>query len=137
LESRLDLCGHGDAEGIGHLDAAQLADVLQGAGLKQLGVLKIEACNVGKGNYLNELKAELTKRGIDVGYISAPTDYFSENRTYEVKDGAERVKTELPILPKKMVGAFKPAALGGMKIVKGNVDIGFPGTRYNLPPASR
>lgn len=140
LNSRLTLHGHGDTgaflikdgERAQHLSPQALARKLQSGGLKQVGVLKLKACNVGNGNYLKELVQELTKLDIQVGYVSGPTGSYSDDRV-PMKIGGRRFNFRLPILTATTVSIVIPEKFG-LKTIKGNTHVAFPGTRYNLPP---
>lgn len=131
--SRLDLHGHGNISGFSNYSsAAELAQHLQMAGLKEVGVLKLQACDVGKGDYLQQLKNELTNRGIKVGYISAPVGTATDVRIPAKIAGREfNIRIPVPV-PTKSVNALLPEKFG-LKTIKGNIDVRFPGTRYDLP----
>ena len=135
LSSRLDISAHGNNDAVvpDQESAAQLARRLHDSGLREVGVLKIEASKIGERDYLDKLKAELDALGVKVGYLSAPKDFFANFKTYERgTNGRERVFKEIPLLPGKAIGgAFSPETFG-LKVLKGNVDIAFPGTRYDL-----
>ena len=110
---------------------AELARFLADAGLTEVGVLKFKACQIGKDDYLPRLVDELSERGIRVGYVSGPTGDYTDMRL-PVKIGNMRFNFR-PIFfsPPKMVG-WKPEKYG-LRTAKGNVDITFSGTRYDLP----
>lgn len=59
-----------------HFSPKQLAEKLQSYGLKEVGVLRLDSCNVGDGDYLVRLKKELDLLNIKVGYLSAPNGYL-------------------------------------------------------------
>ena len=136
LEGRLTLIGHGNSERFDGMNASQLAAKLADAGLKQVGVLKFKACNVAKGNYLEEVKEALNHQGIKVGYIAGPTGVHTDLRFPIKISGKNFYFNPLPFLPPKTVGnpfmAVTPEKFG-LRTIKGNIDISFKGTRYDTP----
>lgn len=140
---RLDLHAHGNKENIGKMSPGQLAEWLHKAGLRSVGVLKIHACDVGKGDYLGQLKNELTGRNIEVGYLSGPKGSVADMRIPIVLGNkalalnvVRPLATLVPIpfagvlIANKMVDFVKPEPLA-LHVVKGNINIAFPGTRYS------
>ncbi|AST28657.1 type III effector protein [Ralstonia pseudosolanacearum] len=131
LESRLDIHAHGNDSYVEDLTAAELAAKLHDAGLEEVGVLKIQACDVGKGHYLQALLEHLASRGVKVGYLCGPKGALTDTRTVENLGGGEQyVKKDVSFLPGKYVG-WLPETFG-LNVIKGNVDVAFGGTRYNL-----
>ena len=112
-----------------------LAQKLVDAGLKEVGVLKFKSCDVGKERYLEKLKVALDLRDIKVGYISAPTGRYRESRiNINVAGRAFNLNPFCCIRLKTVESGFKivPERFG-LKTIKGNVDISFNGTRYDIP----
>ncbi len=132
LTSRLDLHGHGGTDHFSELSAEDLASALWNAGLTEVGILKLQACNVGKGDFFIHLKQELDKFGIKVGYISGPkgllVDWRREVRIFNYEFNINYP----PFFPTKTVGFLIPETYR-LRVIKGNIDIAFPGTRYDLP----
>jgi hypothetical protein len=107
------------------------AEFLQDAGLRRVGVLKIQGSNVGCGDYVEQLKEALTRRGIEVGYISAYKGYVTfTGVAFQFKGETHAVN--LAWLGGKTVNVVVPSYLM-QKVVKGNIDIAFPRTRYDMP----
>ncbi len=132
LTSRLDIHGHGDTDHFSELSAEDLASALWNAGLTEVGILKLQACNVGKGDFLIHLKQELDKFGIKVGYISGHKGIFVDwRREVRIFNYAFNIKHP-PFFPAKTVGFLIPETYR-LRVIKGNIDIAFPGTRYDLP----
>jgi hypothetical protein len=146
------------------LNAGEFVTILKGLGLTEIGVLKIESCNLGKGKFIDELKEKLKENEIKFGYISAPKGLFA-NTFFNVSAGKMKHKIESKIgikstCQKPHIGCNVPIALlappivllgpaffskksitkfcfampshcpGHRKIVKGDLDIEFPGTVY-------
>jgi len=139
LTGRLTLHGHGSSGDFEDMTASELAQKLADAGLKKVGVLKIKACYIGEEDYLEKLKEELSCRGIKVGYLSAPEAEYVDQRL-PIKIAGKKFNL-LPIvfMPPKYVkyedfdGEKIVSEKFGLKTIKGNVDISFKGTRYNIP----
>ncbi|WP_434634621.1 hypothetical protein [Chromobacterium sp. CV08] len=132
LNDRLDIPVHGSITGpsdpgdlgVGrpqHFSPKQLAEKLQSYGLKQVGVLRIDSCNVGDGDYLVRLKKELDKLNIKVGYLSAPNGYLQA--------------THLPFLHIRPVWQTK--FWNPWNVVEGNAKVDFKGTKYSANPSGR
>lgn len=71
LQDKLIVVSHGSPESIDTLDYSKFGDLLRNAGLTQVGLLAIKACQVGKGNFLNNLSVSLAgtvRIGWLVGY---------------------------------------------------------------------
>ena len=143
---RLTIHAHGSET---HLSEAllyeprQLAQMLHQAGLRQVGILKISSCEIGAGKYLEELKEALDARGVKVGYLSAPIGILMDNRIPVQVCGVEfTINNNLGrghfMLGNKVVQRPDKKIVPerhGLRVVKGNADVRFPGTRYDLPPA--
>ncbi len=83
--SRLDLYGHGNKDSFNWKTSHELASILHKAGLRKVGVIKFQSCNIRKGNYLREFIHALDSLGIQVGYVSGAKDKLAEWRLlYEV-----------------------------------------------------
>ncbi|AYR24567.1 hypothetical protein RC54_12360 [Herbaspirillum rubrisubalbicans] len=131
---RLDLHGHGDMFGFEGDGPFILACKLKRAGLKEVGVIKLQSCRNGKGDFLKEFLEALSQLGIKVGYVSAPVADLLENRSVAKIAGREFTYQALFYMPSKLIrkkyGLFIPETFG-LKVVKGNIDVRFPGTRYS------
>jgi hypothetical protein len=142
LHQRLDIHSHGTEFATGQLSAEQLAEKLHHYGVRRVGVLKIQACDVGKGDYLERLRGALHALGIEVGYLCAPTGKMHDVRVIVKVPGlAPRIATGIgiqtaprAILVGKGIRDVAPET-SGLKVIKGTVDIAFPGTRYSLRAA--
>ena len=135
MRSKLELVGHGTASTFDHVNAARLAKRLVRAGLKEVGVLKLNACQVGRATYLAELRAALDSEGVRVGYLSGPKDSPSDVR-YAVKIRGRWTNLHpswLFLAPGKSGDLPWIPIAWRTKVVKGNVDVQFSGTRYQLP----
>ncbi|BBO59095.1 hypothetical protein [Mycoavidus sp. B2-EB] len=133
LADRLDIHGHGNEESFSDMSAEELAYALKSAGLNEVGILKLQSCNVGKGDeesFLYELKGALDGQGVNFGYICGPTGSLTDWRV-AVETSKLNIRMP-PFVLKKTVNFFMPAIFG-LQVVKGNLDIVFPGTRYDLP----
>lgn len=123
LSDRLDLVAHGNPYGpTGHgqcsfehsLSASELAMQLFQLGLRELGVLKLQSCNIGGGFYLNQLKNELEKLSIKIGFLSAPAGYLMQ----------------LPGLTRVVLNPFPSFSKDRYEVIKTGYHLGFNGTRY-------
>nr|WP_154325437.1 hypothetical protein [Pantoea sp. 201603H] len=143
LADRLDIHGHGSTTHVGNLNAEQMATHLISHGLREVGILKLQACNSGKngGEYLYGLREHLTRHGVKVGYITGYEDVLYDARSYVLDLKFAQVKwpnglaekviqpTGLPFVKNVLVPAHMKQS-----IIKGNVDVNFTGSRYSLPP---
>jgi hypothetical protein len=124
-QDRLDLAIHGSRLGpsdsgggiqqFTNYTPKLLVDKLKSYGLREIGVLRLDSCNVGTGYYLTSLKAELDKKGIKVGYLGSPNGYL--------------LIGHLPLLKKRPVFQFR--FWDPWNVMKGNLDVTFPGTKYS------
>lgn len=118
LNDRLDLPVHGSSNGpsdvgVG-ISAKQLAKKLSGYGLKKVGVIRLDSCNVGDGFYLVELKKALHAEGIEFGYLSAPNGYL-----------------QIPHLPFLNIRpVWQMRFWDPWHTVKGNADVNFAHSKY-------
>lgn len=92
-----------------------MAEKLAAMGLKQVGVLRLDSCNVGAGAYLQQLKAALRKLNISVGYLAAPNGYLQD--------------VHIPFTATRPVYSWRFWE-DSWTVVKGNLDVEFSGTRY-------
>jgi hypothetical protein len=131
LADRLDLHGHGDSERFEGLSAAQLAVGLRDAGLSEVGVLKLQACEAGQGSFLEDLAAELNRLGIRVGYVSGPIANISDTRIPVSIFGRQFNIQYLPkvVFYSGLKSKPRPEKFA-LKTVRGNSVVAFPGTRY-------
>jgi hypothetical protein len=107
LSHRLDVHVTAGPEGVLSGPAIeQLADDLHAAGLSQVGVIELQAG--GASHALPKLKAALADRGIRVGYVAC--------------------------LPEKREGVSAKSRQPDTSILKGNADVRFTRTRYDLLP---
>jgi hypothetical protein len=135
LRSRLDIHGHGNRRRF-VVEASDLAQALQAGGLRQVGVLKLQGCSVGRGDYLHRLSGELQSRGIDFGYLSAYTT--DVQRTYvTTRIGGAELNLHLGWLicsgPTRAAGTGLAAP--DVRVVQGTAPVAFAGTRY-VPSAA-
>ena len=121
---RLDVVAHGNPYGPvcmnqsgieTSLTPTGLARKLFDLGLRQVGVLKVQSCNVGGGFYLSKLETELKKIGIDVGFLAAPKGYL----------------VQLPRLPRAVFDPFPNFSADRYEVISTGLHQGFPGTRYH------
>lgn len=98
------LC-HADERGPEGINAIQLAILLRQAGLNRVGVIKMHACCIGRGVWMNDFKHHLLNKGISFAYLSGPRGIY---RYYYGLRFAQ----------------------GGYKILPGNLLQDFTGTRY-------
>lgn len=141
LDSRLTLLAHANEDFFDIYTPESLATKLHEAGLKEAGILKLEGCNVGKGDYLEKLKYELNRLGIKVGYLSGPkSSHANTEKVIKTPFGRKAfdvvflLKLIDPLLWPYLFTSNVTGVLPGthLKIVKGNADITFPGTHYDL-----
>jgi hypothetical protein len=128
IRDRIDLHGHGSTESFENFTPSALAEFLINKGLTNIGVIKIQSCDAGKKNFLIDLKNHLIYDGVNVGYLSGPKSGLSDMR-FNLNFRGHSFNI-LPIFyaPKKIVG-FLPEKFN-LRVVKGNADISFSGTRY-------
>ncbi|MGR5159361.1 hypothetical protein [Vibrio owensii] len=121
---RLDVVAHGNPYGPvcmnqngieTSLTPGELARKLFDLGLRQVGVLKVQSCNVGGGFYLSKLETELKKTGIEVGFLVAPKGYL----------------VQLPLLPRAVFDPFPNFSADRYEVISTGLHQGFQGTRYH------
>lgn len=122
LQDRLDVMGHGHPDKISkynglRLGPDQLADELVMHGLTQVGVLKIQACNILRNSdeYLMKLLSALDYRGVKVGYLAGTRKYISQTSKMR---GHRDNPAGNPSAPDER-----------FRYLKGNVNIKFPGRK--------
>ncbi|MDE9455829.1 hypothetical protein [Xenorhabdus bovienii] len=110
---RVDIFAHASEHRLGgYYSLENLADDLKKMSLHRVGVIKFQACYIGRGNWLERARDVFISKGIDFAYMAGPTD---------------RVVWNNPFI-KYVQGDRRQA----YKVVKGNIDKKFPGTRYTL-----
>lgn len=89
LQDRLDVMGHGHPGSITKFDGTRLnafalACELISHGLREVGYLKIQACNILRetDDFLIALRNELTAKGVKVGYLAGTRKYISQTSTF-------------------------------------------------------
>ena len=97
------------------LSPTELAKKLFDLGLREVGVLKVQSCNVGGGFYLTKLEQALKKTGINVGFLAAPKGYL----------------VQLPRLPRAVFSPFPNFRSDRYEVISTGLHQGFPGTRYH------
>ncbi|WP_245798186.1 hypothetical protein [Vibrio ostreicida] len=121
---RLDVVAHGNPYGPvcinsngleTSLSPRGLASKLFDLGLRKVGVLKVQSCNVGGGFYLSKLARELHNIGIEVGFLSAPKGYL----------------VQLPRLPRAVFDPLPNFSANRYEVISTGLHQGFPGTRYH------
>jgi len=137
LRDRLNIHGHGNHAQVFSGDAAfsaeQLAEKLVSCGLKEVGVLKFQSCDVGRGEYLKELRDELARRGVAVGYLAGYTGLYCDSRIPFHLCGI-RGFVDPCIAPVVLKHGIIPArARKATTVVRGNADVRFPHTLYDSP----
>lgn len=126
INDRLDIVIHGSVYGPvdggdeQHLPvqycAYDVAKRLLSYGLKEVGVLRLDSCNVGSGAFLSQLKLAFMNLDIKVGYLCAPNGLLQARH--------------MPFSGVRPVYRFK--FWEPWNVVKGNVDVRFPGTKYDF-----
>lgn len=125
FDHRLDLVAHGNPYGpicanqngsYAPITPVDLARKLYALGLRQVGVLKVQSCNVGGGFYLSKLETELKKVGIDVGFIAAPKGYLAQWPSANA--------------PRTVFSPFPHFGKNSYEVIRTGLHQGFPGTRY-------
>lgn len=109
---RIDIFAHASEHMLGHYYPEELADDLIKMSLKRVGVIKFQACYIGKSNWLERAREVFISKGISFAYMTGPTDRVIWNNPFV-----------------KYINADHRNAY---KVVKGNIDKRFPGTRYSL-----
>ncbi|MBC8954546.1 hypothetical protein [Xenorhabdus sp. PB62.4] len=109
---RVDIFAHSSESSLGsrYNSPEDLANDLKRMSLRRVGVVKFQACYIGRGNWLEKARNVFISKGIDFAYMAGPTD---------------RVVWNNPSI-KYVQGDRRQA----YKVVKGNIDKQFPGTRY-------
>lgn len=142
IDSRLTLIAHSNDRSFARHSPALLAQELFDVGLRKVGILKLEGCSIGSGDYLEQLKDALNKLNVEVGYLSGPTGlHVDTDVVMKTPFGRKAVDVVFPlklIAPPMWPYLFTSHSTGvrpgtHLKIVKGNADITFPGTHYDLP----
>jgi hypothetical protein len=130
LASRLDLIGHGSRTCFERKSASTLATDLYSFGLRRVGVIKLQSCDGGLGNYLEHFLQNLNALGIQVGYLSAMKGAASDARKVINISGKDRVVKPFLHGPPKSVGSMPEYF--GIRTIKGNASTRFSGTRYDI-----
>lgn len=125
---RLDFVGHGNETHFEDYTPAMLADYVVASGLQEIGVIKLAACEIGKGQFLEEFAQALINRGVRFGYLSAPKSFSSDMRFTFKAFNRDRTVTPFFFLPRKFSGPLPEKF--NMKTIKGNLDISFKDSRY-------
>lgn len=130
LSDRLDIAAHGTADAVAGLSPAVLAQVLQGLGLRRIGVINVGSCNAGSQLFLTQLGHELDQRGIQFGWIAGAKG-VSANFLQLGRIGGWTYRWSLLVLPwKKLVVPFMSQSLHRQR-VPGNTAVDFPGTVFD------
>lgn len=125
FDHRLDIVAHGNPYGpicanqngsYAPITPVDLARKLYALGLRQLGVLKVQSCNVGGGFYLSKLDTELKKVGIDIGFIAAPKGYLAQWPSVNI--------------PRTVFSPFPHFGKNSYEVIRTGLHQGFSGTRY-------
>lgn len=109
---RIDIFAHASEHMLGHYSPEELADDLKKISLHRVGMIKFQACYIGRGDWLERARDEFIRRGIHFAYMAGPTGRVIWNNPFV-----------------KYVQSDRSQAY---KVVKGNIDKKFPGTRYIL-----
>jgi len=125
---RLDFIGHGNKTHFEDYTPAVLADCVVASGLQEIGVIKLAACDIGKGQFLEEFAQALINRGVRFGYLSAPKSFSSDMRFTFKALNRDRTIAPFFFFPRKFSGPLPEKF--NMKTVKGNLDISFKDSRY-------
>jgi len=139
LHSRLDLHGHGSVGRFEHMSPEMLAKKLYDSGLHKVGVLKVQACHVGTKDYLPRLKDAMAARGMEVGYLSGFKGAVIPH-THVLNLFGKKINLRHTLTRKTVYDPREESYFGeseGLRVIKGNVDVGFKGTRYNLDESGR
>ncbi|MFV8810446.1 hypothetical protein ACNSPD_10325 [Yersinia enterocolitica] len=104
LNDKLIIVGHSTEDGYDNMSAKEIARILKKLKLRQVGVIKLHSCCIGKDDWMSEFKNEIKKQGIDYSYLSGPKGLYY----YVPKYGKE------------------------YKVFSGNISRNFKGTRYTL-----
>lgn len=130
LSGRLDFIAHGNETTAGDLPPAALAELLQGLGLKKVGVINIASCDAGTASYLPDLAQELHQRGIDFGWLAGAKGFAGTLETSSRMGGSSYNWRWLMLPWRRFAGALKPMALN-RRLVPGNVDVKFARTVFD------
>ncbi|HDL7749445.1 TPA: hypothetical protein PXP51_001796 [Yersinia enterocolitica] len=101
---KLIIVGHSDQYGYLEMSAERLAYILKELNLRQVGVIKLHSCYIGKANWMLEFKNELKYQGINFSYLCGPKGLYCYTPKYARK----------------------------YKVLAGNISKNFKGTRYTL-----
>ena len=108
---RLDIISHANEHGIGRERTAQdLAQELRRYSLREVGVIKFQGCDLGNGAWLELARDAFLQAGISFAYMAAPLgriQWVPPFKYVDVEHGGERYR-----------------------VIKGNIERSFPGTRY-------
>lgn len=125
--SRLDLIGHGNTNNFDGKNPRELASLLHKAGLREVGVIKISACSVGKESYLSDFIYELDRLDIKAGYVAGAKESLQDQRISRTDNGKVSVINSF-FSKTKVIGNSHETF--GLTVVKGNMDVQFRNTRY-------
>lgn len=150
VRDRLDICTHGNEQFVGWLTPEELARELFSLGLREVGVLRILSCHTGSGDYLERLRESLDAQGISVGYLSGYRGFFMENEVYTLpynSDGSDSAQVNFGPIDQLLhptanaivgLGPFNTSLTSvaprlAQKTIKGNADVVFKVSQYDLP----
>ncbi|MBP1313382.1 hypothetical protein J2X56_000609 [Herbaspirillum sp. 1173] len=131
---RLDLHGHGNMFMFEDDGPFIFACKLKRAGLREVGVIKFQSCRNGKGDFLKEFLEALDQLEIRVGYVSAPIGGLIDGRSVVKIAGREFTYKPAFFMPSKLIRRKHVLLIPetfGLKVIKGNIDVKFEGTRYS------
>lgn len=77
---KLFIFAHASTAKVGDLSAKSLARKLKSAGMRKAGLITFKACDVGKGNFLEDFVSELRERSIHIGFAKG---YLEGSETIE------------------------------------------------------
>lgn len=108
---RLDIISHANEHGMGReCSAEKLASELHRYSLRKVGVIKFQGCELGKGLWLEKARDAFLEAGISFAYMAAPIGRIHWLPPFKYANG-ERLGERY-------------------RVIKGNIDRNFPGTRY-------
>lgn len=77
FEDKLFIFAHADQNKVDVYGPKELADALHGWGLKTIGLITFKACNVGSGNFLDDLKTAFSSAEIQAAWLKGYRGYSS------------------------------------------------------------
>jgi hypothetical protein len=118
VSDKLIIVSHADENGLVSITQKMLVERLIQHGLKEVGVIKFHSCELGKKYWLHNFADRLKTKGVSFAWVSGPVGsyiYWPFHRWAGIEDAST---------------FRKQMQTGKYRIVKGNINKIFQGSRY-------